>query len=85
MCSIFQVNIFLIEYYGILFSDCTSTVSTYELVSIICHTGTAGAGHYTCVARNRHAAKWFEFDDQYVTGLTPEQVAACEGYVLFYK
>ncbi|XP_077284593.1 ubiquitin specific protease 20/33 isoform X2 [Arctopsyche grandis] len=65
--------------------DCTSTVSTYELVSIICHTGTAGAGHYTCVARNRQAARWFEFDDQYVTGLTPEQVAACEGYVLFYK
>ena len=29
--------------------------------------------------------RWYEFDDQYVTEVSPETVAKCEAYVLFYK
>ncbi|CAG9792651.1 unnamed protein product [Diatraea saccharalis] len=63
--------------------ECTSKISKYELCAVICHSGTAGGGHYTCVARNhRH---WHAYDDQCVSALTPHQVANCEAYVLFYK
>ncbi|KAK3927831.1 Ubiquitin carboxyl-terminal hydrolase 20 [Frankliniella fusca] len=64
---------------------CTSSVSSYDLVSVICHHGTAGGGHYTCYALNCQSQQWFEFDDQYVTQVSPETVQNCEAYVLFYR
>ncbi|XP_019870919.1 ubiquitin carboxyl-terminal hydrolase 20 isoform X2 [Aethina tumida] len=66
-----------------LHADCTSKVSTYELFSVICHHGTAGGGHYICYALN--SGCWYEFDDQYVTKVTPDKVQTCEAYVLFYR
>ncbi|XP_052120000.1 ubiquitin carboxyl-terminal hydrolase 20 isoform X2 [Frankliniella occidentalis] len=68
-----------------LHKDCTSSVSSYDLVSVICHHGTAGGGHYTCYALNCQSQQWFEFDDQYVTQVSPETVQNCEAYVLFYR
>ncbi|XP_067006537.1 ubiquitin carboxyl-terminal hydrolase 20 [Anabrus simplex] len=68
-----------------LHKDCTSQVTSYDLVSVICHHGTAGGGHYTCYSLNCISDQWFEFDDQYVTQVTPETVQNCEAYVLFYK
>ncbi|GLH04067.1 Ubiquitin carboxyl-terminal hydrolase Usp2 [Gryllus bimaculatus] len=68
-----------------LHKDCTSQVTSYDLVSVICHHGTAGGGHYTCYSLNYISDQWFEFDDQYVTQVTPETVQNCEAYVLFYK
>ncbi|KOB79287.1 Ubiquitin carboxyl-terminal hydrolase [Operophtera brumata] len=38
------------------------------LQSVICHAGTAGGGHYTCVAKN--ARGWHYYDDATVTPLT---------------
>lgn len=54
-------------------------------MSVICHHGTAGGGHYTCYALNCQSQQWFEFDDQYVTQVSPETVQNCEAYVLFYR
>ena len=68
-----------------LHKECVSRVTTYDLISVICHHGTAGGGHYTCYALNSIVNKWFEFDDQGVTQVTPETVKNCEAYVLFYK
>ncbi|XP_042234652.1 ubiquitin carboxyl-terminal hydrolase 20-like isoform X2 [Homarus americanus] len=68
-----------------LHKDCASEVVTYDLYAIICHHGTAGGGHYTAYCQNWSNHRWYEFDDQYVTEVSPETVAKCEAYVLFYK
>ncbi|XP_015586795.1 ubiquitin carboxyl-terminal hydrolase 20 [Cephus cinctus] len=68
-----------------LHKECVSNVTTYDLISVICHHGTAGGGHYTCYALNTMINQWFEFDDQCVTQVSPETVKNCEAYVLFYK
>ncbi|XP_053669457.1 ubiquitin carboxyl-terminal hydrolase 20 [Anopheles marshallii] len=68
-----------------LHKDCRSEVTTYDLCAVICHHGTVGGGHYTSFAKHDPTGKWFEFDDQLVTQVTPEHVQGCEAYVLFYR
>lgn len=68
-----------------LHKDCPSEVTSYDLVAVICHHGTAGGGHYTTYALNCINDQWYEFDDQYVTEVDPQIVACCEAYVLFYR
>ncbi|GBP47034.1 Ubiquitin carboxyl-terminal hydrolase 20 [Eumeta japonica] len=63
--------------------DCTSKITRYELSAVISHSGTAGGGHYTCVAKN--GPNWYEFDDQCVTPISATSVAHIEAYVLFYR
>nr|XP_049701679.1 ubiquitin carboxyl-terminal hydrolase 20 isoform X2 [Helicoverpa armigera] len=63
--------------------DCTSKISRYELCAVICHAGTAGGGHYTCVARNGRS--WYTFDDHCVQPLPYHHLPHCEAYVLFYR
>ena len=65
--------------------DCVSKVTKYDLISVICHHGTAGGGHYVCYALNPVTNQWFEFDDQCVTPVSPETVKDCGAYVLFYR
>jgi ubiquitin carboxyl-terminal hydrolase 20/33 len=65
--------------------DCSSEVTNYDLMSVICHIGTAGGGHYICYSLNANSQRWFEFDDHRVTEVSPATVQNCEGYVLFYK
>ncbi|KAH8337880.1 hypothetical protein KR067_008083 [Drosophila pandora] len=65
--------------------DCKSQVPLYNLSSVICHHGTVGGGHYTCYARNVLNGRWYEFDDQFVSEVSPETVATCQAYVLFYQ
>ncbi|XP_035230177.1 ubiquitin carboxyl-terminal hydrolase 20-like, partial [Stegodyphus dumicola] len=60
-------------------------VTTYDLISVICHHGTAGSGHYTAYCFNNTNEQWYEFDDQYVTAVDDEVVKHCEAYVLFYR
>lgn len=70
----------------IMYIDCTSQVTTYKLVSVICHHGTIGSGgHYTCYSLNPINEQWYEFDDQCVTLVSAEIVRNSEAYVLFYK
>uniref|UniRef100_A0AAG5CRS1 ubiquitinyl hydrolase 1 n=1 Tax=Anopheles atroparvus TaxID=41427 RepID=A0AAG5CRS1_ANOAO len=68
-----------------LHKDCKSEVTSYDLCAVICHHGTVGGGHYTSFAKHDPTGKWFEFDDQLVTQVTPEYVQSCEAYVLFYR
>ncbi|XP_035783414.1 ubiquitin carboxyl-terminal hydrolase 20-like [Anopheles albimanus] len=68
-----------------LHKDCRSEVTSYDLCAVICHHGTVGGGHYTSFAKHEPTGKWFEFDDQLVTQVTPEYVQSCEAYVLFYR
>ncbi|XP_063966871.1 ubiquitin carboxyl-terminal hydrolase 20-like [Lytechinus pictus] len=68
-----------------LAKDCKNKCATYDLSAVICHHGTAGGGHYTSYAVNWLNGQWYEYDDIYVTEVSPLQVANCEAYVLFYK
>ncbi|XP_014673946.1 PREDICTED: ubiquitin carboxyl-terminal hydrolase 33-like isoform X2 [Priapulus caudatus] len=65
--------------------ECTAQVTTYDLVAVICHHGTAGGGHYTAYALNHISDQWYEYDDQYVTEVNEQTVENCEAYVLFYR
>jgi len=42
-------------------------------------------GHYTTYALNYVNLTWYEYDDQIVTEVDPQQVENCEAYVLFYR
>ncbi|XP_059484880.1 ubiquitin carboxyl-terminal hydrolase 33 [Neocloeon triangulifer] len=68
-----------------LHKDCSSEVTNYDLMSVICHIGTAGGGHYICYSCNANSQQWYEFDDHRVSEVSPHTVQSCEGYVLFYK
>ncbi|KAK7497015.1 hypothetical protein BaRGS_00011751 [Batillaria attramentaria] len=68
-----------------LHKACKSEVTSYDLVAVVCHHGTAGGGHYTAYCLNHINEQWYEFDDQYVTEVDVSQVINCEAYVLFYK
>ncbi|XP_074149948.1 ubiquitin carboxyl-terminal hydrolase 20 isoform X2 [Sminthopsis crassicaudata] len=68
-----------------LAKECVSQIPTYDLLSVICHHGTAGSGHYIAYCQNVINGQWYEFDDQYVTEVHETVVQNAEAYVLFYR
>lgn len=69
-----------------LYKQCKSKISTYDLTAVICHLGVSyGSGHYTSFAKHEISGKWFKYDDELVTEVSPEMVQNCEAYVLFYR
>lgn len=68
-----------------LAKDSSAQTTTYDLLSVICHHGTASSGHYVAYCRNDLNQKWYEFDDQSVTEVSESCVQNAEAYVLFYK
>uniref|UniRef100_G3PTW3 Ubiquitin carboxyl-terminal hydrolase n=1 Tax=Gasterosteus aculeatus aculeatus TaxID=481459 RepID=G3PTW3_GASAC len=68
-----------------LAKESPSQVATYDLLSVICHHGTAGSGHYVAYCQNVINGQWYEFDDQYVTEVHETVVQNAEAYVLFYR
>jgi len=64
--------------------ECTSKVTTYDLVGVVVHHGTAGGGHYTSYGYNEPSSQWIEFDDSSTRPVSVETVANCQAYVLFY-
>uniref|UniRef100_A0A6Q2X2N8 Ubiquitin carboxyl-terminal hydrolase n=1 Tax=Esox lucius TaxID=8010 RepID=A0A6Q2X2N8_ESOLU len=68
-----------------LAKDSHSQITTYDLLSVICHHGTAGSGHYIAYCQNVINGQWYEFDDQYVTEVHETVVQNAEAYVLFYS
>ncbi|XP_057578384.1 ubiquitin carboxyl-terminal hydrolase 20 isoform X1 [Hippopotamus amphibius kiboko] len=68
-----------------LAKECTSQITTYDLLSVISHHGTAGSGHYIAYCQNVINGQWYEFDDQYVTEVHETVVQNAEAYVLFYR
>ncbi|KAG8141981.1 hypothetical protein E2320_006625 [Naja naja] len=68
-----------------LAKESISKVTNYDLLSVICHHGTAGSGHYIAYCQNMISGQWYEFDDQYVTEVHETVVQNAEAYVLFYR
>ncbi|EHA99925.1 Ubiquitin carboxyl-terminal hydrolase 20 [Heterocephalus glaber] len=66
-----------------LAKECASQITTYDLLSVICHHGTAGSGHYIAYCQNVINGQWYEFDDQgNLARLKTERAgnaAQCEG------
>lgn len=68
-----------------LAKDSPAQIVTYDLLSVICHHGTASSGHYIAYCRNNLNNLWYEFDDQSVTEVSESTVQNAEAYVLFYR
>lgn len=68
-----------------LAKDSSTQTTNYDLLSVICHHGTASSGHYIAYCRNDVNNLWYEFDDQSVTEVSESCVQNAEAYVLFYK
>uniref|UniRef100_G3PW74 Ubiquitin carboxyl-terminal hydrolase n=1 Tax=Gasterosteus aculeatus aculeatus TaxID=481459 RepID=G3PW74_GASAC len=68
-----------------LAKDSSAQTTNYDLLSVICHHGTASSGHYIAYCRNDLNNLWYEFDDQSVTEVSESCVQNAEAYVLFYK
>ncbi|XP_028918687.1 ubiquitin carboxyl-terminal hydrolase 33 isoform X1 [Ornithorhynchus anatinus] len=68
-----------------LAKDSPAQIVTYDLLSAICHHGTASSGHYIAYCRNNLNNLWYEFDDQSVTEVSESTVQNAEAYVLFYR
>ncbi|XP_061695015.1 ubiquitin carboxyl-terminal hydrolase 33 [Syngnathoides biaculeatus] len=68
-----------------LAKDSSAQTANYDLLSVICHHGTASSGHYIAYCRNDLNNLWYEFDDQSVTEVSDSCVQNAEAYVLFYK
>ncbi|XP_028987361.1 ubiquitin carboxyl-terminal hydrolase 33 isoform X2 [Betta splendens] len=68
-----------------LAKDSSAQTTNYDLLSVICHHGTASSGHYIAYCRNDVNSLWYEFDDQSVTEVSESCVQNAEAYVLFYK
>ncbi|KAI5612618.1 ubiquitin carboxyl-terminal hydrolase 33, partial [Silurus asotus] len=68
-----------------LAKDSSAQTTSYDLLSVICHHGTASSGHYVAYCRNDLNNTWYEFDDQSVTEVSESCVQNAEAYVLFYK
>uniref|UniRef100_A0A3B4YH77 Ubiquitin carboxyl-terminal hydrolase n=1 Tax=Seriola lalandi dorsalis TaxID=1841481 RepID=A0A3B4YH77_SERLL len=68
-----------------LAKDSSAQTTNYDLLSVICHHGTASSGHYIAYCRNDANNLWYEFDDQSVTEVSESCVQNAEAYVLFYK
>ncbi|KYN02885.1 PREDICTED: ubiquitin carboxyl-terminal hydrolase 8-like [Cyphomyrmex costatus] len=58
----------------------------YTLYAISNHYGTMDGGHYTAFCKNSTQNKWYKYDDQTVTEVSPSQVKSqnTSAYLLFY-
>ncbi|XP_029470133.1 ubiquitin carboxyl-terminal hydrolase 20 isoform X2 [Rhinatrema bivittatum] len=74
-----------LDLHPFLAKECVSQITTYDLLAVICHHGTAGSGHYIAYCQNVISGQWYEFDDQYVTEVHEMMVQNAEAYVLFYR
>lgn len=65
--------------------DPNYSCTTYDLVAVITHHGSVGAGHYVSFAKNYINGKWYEFNDSWVSEVPDSYVLNVEAYVLFYR
>jgi hypothetical protein len=56
----------------------------YDLVAVSNHYGGLGGGHYTAYAKDSDTGKWYNYDDSYVSEVSPHSVVTSAAYVLFY-
>lgn len=60
-----------------------SATHRYSLHAVSNHYGTMHGGHYTAFGKNVYDKKWYKFDDQYVTEMSPRDVVVCFLYFTF--
>ena len=53
------------------------SATRYNLHAVSNHYGTMHGGHYTAFAKCVYDKKWYKFDDQYVTEMSPREVVVC--------
>jgi len=57
----------------------------YNLISNICHSGSASGGTYSVHLHLQSAQQWFELQDLHVTKLLPQMITLSESYIQFYE
>lgn len=58
--------------------------STYKLQCVINHAGNVYAGHYFTYARDEETNRWFKYNDDLVTEISPKMITSKQAYLLFY-
>lgn len=53
------------------------STTRYNLHAVSNHYGTMHGGHYTAFCKSVYDRKWYKFDDQYVTEMSPRDVVVC--------
>lgn len=64
--------------------------AVYDLVAVICHSGTYSQGHYYTFVRDPSHEEsltnvWFKLDDTHVLRVSAKQVQSSQAYMLFYR
>ncbi|XP_072421519.1 ubiquitin carboxyl-terminal hydrolase 8 isoform X1 [Chiloscyllium punctatum] len=62
-----------------------SNVKRYNLFAVSNHYGGLDGGHYTAYCKNAVKQRWFKFDDQDVSEISPSSVRSPAAYILFYS
>lgn len=62
-----------------------TTKTTYELYSVIRHSGGVDGGHYYTYSKNMLNGLWFLHDDGDVYHVDESEPLNCNGYILFYR
>jgi len=58
---------------------------SYELYSVVRHSGGTNGGHYYNYSFDVITKKWFRYDDDDVYLVDDDEPLKCNGYILFYK
>ncbi|KAL5111669.1 Ubiquitin carboxyl-terminal hydrolase 20 [Taenia crassiceps] len=68
-------------------SSCRDKVCEYDLVGVVCHSGTVRFGHYYTYALNSGDGEWYEFNDSSVQRVDVDTVVSLSSaaYVLVYR
>uniref|UniRef100_H2ZYD5 Ubiquitin carboxyl-terminal hydrolase n=1 Tax=Latimeria chalumnae TaxID=7897 RepID=H2ZYD5_LATCH len=59
-------------------------VTTYDLISLICHRGNVNSGHYIAYCR-KDANTWYQYDDHKVSEVSEATIQKEHAYILLYK
>ncbi|XP_059495230.1 ubiquitin carboxyl-terminal hydrolase 8 isoform X1 [Stegostoma tigrinum] len=62
-----------------------NNVKRYNLFAVSNHYGGLDGGHYTAYCKNAVKQRWFKFDDQDVSEISPSSVRSSAAYILFYS
>jgi len=56
----------------------------YDLIGLISHSGVLGGGHYVAYGKNKKSKKWYNYNDNYVSEISEQDILNVQAYVLFY-
>ncbi|VDD80261.1 unnamed protein product [Mesocestoides corti] len=70
-----------------LHPSCRTRVALYDLVGVVCHSGTVRCGHYYAYAQNQGDNAWYEFNDSSVLRVDDSAIPSLSSsaYILVYR